>query len=228
MKNVVARFEVPLDDGLAAFAYDAVTKGNDARWRKLMGAEAGKALRREPTATPRVVSPAALMLRLRLGFGVGIKADVIAALIGAAGASMTVQSIASATRYYTRAVRRAAEELHSAGFIGTRATAPLSYSLDLEKWGPVLQFDPNDPPAWRSWVAIYSFVTALSSWSDRISDVSDVVVASEARDLISRHSVALDEAGVKEMPASRYPGAAFLEPFTEMLEGYADFVRSIV
>jgi len=86
------------------------------------------------------------MLRLRLGMGVGIKADVLSFLLGRVGGHATIQEIAQATHYYGRAVRRAVEELAAAGFVQSRSTAPASFRVDMSKWHYVLDFDPDDPP----------------------------------------------------------------------------------
>jgi len=168
------------------------------------------------------------MLRLRLGFGVGIKADVVSHLVGLAGGRSTAQQIASATAYYGRAVRRALEELVAAGFVEARPTAPASYRVDLAKWADVLAITTDDPPAWRPWASVYSFVAALDEWSRRPAPESEFVLASEARDLMAQHAEALESAGVRLPALSRHRGETYLEPFASSLKELAEFVDATV
>ena len=86
MKNIATSFDASIEPRLFEFAHIAVTKGNDMRWRKLAKATERTSSRNDPSATPRVTVPPALMLRMRLGFGVGIKADVLRSLLGAPAA----------------------------------------------------------------------------------------------------------------------------------------------
>ena len=182
---------------------------------------------RDRQATPVLEGDPPLMLRLRLGIGVGIKPDVIAYLIGVAGGRQPVLLIAKATAYHGRAVRRALEELAAAGFVEARPTAPISYRADVPKWGKLLAIDPDDPPAWRSWAAMYGFVAALMEWSQRLPAESDVVLASEARDIMSEYGVMLD--GAVRLPRmDQYRGEAFLEPFMDGLKACVEYLEAVV
>jgi len=216
------------EERISEFAWLAAAVGNDKRWQKLAVSEPPRVSRREPTATPMVNQPAALMFRLRLGMGVGIKADVLSFLLGRVGGHATIQEIAQATHYYGRAVRRAVEELAAAGFVQSRSTAPASFRVDKSKWHHVLDFDPDDPPEWRPWARVYGFVTAVSRWIKSELPESETVVASEARDLMTTHSEALESAGISRIPADRYPGAQLLNPFQDALEEYAQYLNAVV
>ncbi len=229
-KNIGRRFPPSVGEQLAEFALLAVADGGDIRWRSLGGdsSRAEPASRREPQANRVLEGGPALMLRLRLGFGVGIKADVVAHLVGLAGSGATVQQIAEATQYYGRAVRRAIEQLGAAGFIEARSTAPASYRADLRKWGELLAITADDPPAWRSWVSVYAFVAALDAWASRPAPESAFVLASEARDLAAEHAPALESAGVRLPALGMHRGEAYLEPFGKALKNLADFLDSAV
>ena len=229
VKNMVPRFRGAVRERLAAFARLAVTEGGDLRWRSVAGRSCrSKPLKqRDRQATPVLEGDPPLMLRLRLGIGVGIKPDVIAYLIGVAGGRQPVLLIAKATAYHGRAVRRALEELAAAGFVEARPTAPISYRADVPKWGKLLAIDPDDPPAWRSWAAMYGFVAALMEWSQRLPAESDVVLASEARDIMSEYGVMLD--GAVRLPRmDQYRGEAFLEPFMDGLKACVEYLEAVV
>ncbi len=229
-KNLARRFPASITDRLSEFAQLAVVHGADQRWRSIArDSPLTKSTdRREPEATPVLEGGAPLMLRLRLGFGVGIKADVVSQLVGLAGGRYTVQQVASATAYYGRAVRRALEELVAAGFVEARPTAPASYRVDLAKWADLLAITIDDPPAWRPWASVYSFVAALDAWSRRPAPQSEFVLASEARDLVAQHAEALESAGVGLPALSTHRGEAYLEPFRIALEELAEFVDTTV
>src|SRR3989442_11518816 len=106
-KNLAPLFPAGVREQLAEFARAAMI-GGDLRWRSVAGRAAGSKARtdRQRQATPVLEGGAPLMLRLRLGMGVGIKPDVIAYLIGVASGRQPVVLIARATAYYRRAVRR--------------------------------------------------------------------------------------------------------------------------
>ena len=73
--------------------------------------------RMKPLGSLPLMEGPALTLRLRAGFGINAKADVLALLLGLAGAPADLKLIAAATAYTERAVRTAAEEMALAGFI---------------------------------------------------------------------------------------------------------------
>jgi len=228
-KNILRTFDGGIDTQLAEFATIAVSQGNDGRWHALARTGlSGKSSRGEPAATPKLASSAALMLRLRLGLGVGIKADVLAYLVGIAGGNATIQQISGATCYYSRAVRRAVEELAAAGFIETLSTAPASYRASLEDWQRVMEIDVDDPPAWRPWAKVYAFVTEVSRWLEHSIPNSETVAASEARDISTKHQEVLDAAGVRQTRPEQYPGAAFLEHFARALAKCAEYLKAVV
>jgi hypothetical protein len=227
-KNLAALFPDAVRERLGEFARLAMRDGGDHRWRSVLGkgAQPRAVPGRAREGTPRTEGAAALMLRLRLGLGVGIKPDVLAYLIGHAGGALPVQLTARATSYYPRAVRRAMEELAAADFIQPRPTTPVSYRVDNRKWGPLLAFDANDPPAWRSWAQVYAFVVALDRWSPDLPSDS-FVLASEARDLVDIHGRALDP--VIPLPQlDKYRGVAYLEPFLAGLRATVEFLQEVV
>jgi hypothetical protein len=139
-----------------------------------------------------------------------------------------VQQIADEIHYYGRAVRRAVEELVAARFIEARSTAPASYQVDPGKWADLLGIDPDNPPAWRQWAGLYAFVAALVAWESRPLPDSAFVLASEARDLVSKHESTLESAGVRVSAMSLHRGEAYLEPFVSALGQLAQFLESVV
>ena len=104
IRNLARQFPVSVRDRLGEFAACALGEGRDFRWRPLArpsGRPAGrrrKALGREP----KVLAPPALLLRLRLGFGVAVKADLLAVLLGSPGGWLSVREIAAPRTIWCR------------------------------------------------------------------------------------------------------------------------------
>lgn len=229
-KNLARLFPAMVRDRLGEFARLAIQDGGDQRWRSLVGAARSMGPRdgrgRAKEGTPLVSGSAALMLRLRLGLGVGIKPDVLAYLIGIAGGANPVVLIARATVYQGRAVRRALEELEAAAFIESRRWTPVAYRVDNAKWAGLLDFEAKNPPAWREWAGLYAFVAALDEWS-RALPRSELVLASEARDLVAAHAEWLDRA-IRVPMLDKYRGVAYVGPFVKAIEACREFLEAVV
>jgi hypothetical protein len=229
-KNLVSEYPPALSAALGKFARSAVEQGGDHRWRSLGGRTAiGVPRPKDVGVSPIVATPPSLVLRLRLAFGVGIKADVLAHLLGMAGARRTVQQVARTTRYYPRAVRRALEELAAARFVLAAASAPISYYVDAEAWGGVLAW-PGGPPPWRPWADAFPVLARLSAWLDHpgTARASVYLLSSSARDLAEEHLDAFQQFGVALPSAEAFPGEAYWAPFTEAVRLWVGRLLDIV
>lgn len=223
-KNLVTEYPSGLAGALGRFARSAVRDGGDLRWRSIAGRTGMDAARKKDLgASPVVATPPALMLRLRLAFGVGIKADVLAYLLGMVGARRTVQEIAHATRYYPRAVRRALEELGAARVVLAAATAPISYHADADAWAAVLDLR-DGPPPWRPWADAFLLIAELLGWLEASlpPDASSYVQSSRSRDLAETHLDAFQQFGVSPPSSDAHPGEAYLEPFMETARAWVE------
>ena len=207
--NLAPQYPPDVRARLAWFARIAVADGKDARWRSLasgvthdVGDRGSSALTDTVRANkPRAIratlaDPAALLLRLRLGFGVGAKADVLAFLLGTEGAWASVRALMHATGYTTAAVRRAADDMAAARLIRVTRGSPTSYtqySADRGAWTPVLQL-ADAPPLWRSWHERFTFALAFLAWADaaRARPLSADAFGARARDLLERHRPAFE------------------------------------
>ncbi len=229
-KNLARLFPAEVAKRLGEFAALAMRDGGDQRWRSLVGSARTNGSRggraRVKEGTPVLAGGPALMLRLR-GLAVGIKPDVLAYLIGIAGGANPVVLIARATAYQGRAVRRALEELQAAGFIEARASwTPVAYRVDNAKWEGLLEFEAKHPPAWREWAGLFAFVAALDEWS-RALPQSELVLASEARDLIAKYGLGLDRA-IRVPMLDKYRGSGYVGPFVKAIEACREFTEAVV
>jgi hypothetical protein len=217
--HVAESFPAGVGEGIATFARAAADAG-DRRWRAHAAeAEADRAPRRKPIGAPRLAEAPALLLRLRAGFGVGARSDVLAFLLAQRGAEAPVSAIAGATGYSGSAVRAAAEEMVLAGFAKRVEAAPTAYCADHRAWAGVVQLrsmsssrGPDVPP-WRFWASVFAFLAEVEAWAAEAeaAEWSPYVASSRARDLVEDHARTLRTAKLR-LPDPREPGgAAFLE-----------------
>ncbi|HKJ93939.1 MAG TPA: hypothetical protein VJ957_12290, partial [Longimicrobiales bacterium] len=107
MRVIASMFPAGVGERLHLFARAAID-GGDKRWKALArGATVNTGARTKPLGELWLHEGPALTLKLRAGFGVNAKADVLAVLIGFAGGAADLKVIAAATAYTDRAVRTA-------------------------------------------------------------------------------------------------------------------------
>ncbi len=228
VKNLLREY---VHDGLrervGGFAQLALEQASDVRWRTLAKGRAHPAPRaKDVGAAPAFTEPAALLLRLRVGFGVGVKADALTFLLGCHGGKQTVKQIAAAMSYNVGSVRRAIEEMAAARLVRAWRTAPASYSAEVESWSDLLDLGDALPP-WRYWAAVFPLVVAVLEWgSDTHQGASPYVRSSTARDLVERHAAAFDLTGVSASDPGRYRGEEYLDAFSGCLENLADWMEA--
>jgi len=225
--TLAAAFPAGVNEGLEEFARAAATAGN-RRWRPHAGegADVVPPRRLPPVVAPRLAEAPALMLRLRAGFGVGTKADLLAFLLALRGGEAPVSAMAAATGYSGRALRTAAEEMVQAGFVVRVDAAPAAYCADHRAWAGPLLLRPAVPsrgpevPAWRFWARVFAFLADVIAWSHEAEAEgwSAYVASSRARDLVRDHAGPLRTAKLR-LPDPALPGGAgFLEDLERGME----------
>jgi hypothetical protein len=217
MTSLAETFPQATRDALGEFAAEA----GDRRWRAHAGppAEERPPVRGNPLGPVRLTAGPALLLRLRAGFGVGAKADLLAFLLGLRGAPASVSLTAAATSYSGRAMRTAAEEMALAGFIERMDTAPVTYVADHTAWAAVLRLiklnaqRTPEVPQWRYWSAVFAFLAEVDCWAREADEAgwSAYQASSRARDLVADHARAVQLAGLRLPDPQAGGGAAFLE-----------------
>jgi hypothetical protein len=194
MGNLADRYPKLTRARLHGFARIAWNEGKDHRWKKLAGGEAVDLTRRgnKPRAVRALaIEPAALIVRLRLAFGIGIKADLLAYLLGTEHEAWAdVSAITAATGYTVAAVRKAARDLTEARFIETMAGARAEYRAPRDGWRALLGV--THMPVWRNWNEPFAFVAALLDWATASAGrpLTPYVLESTGRDLLEAHPAA--------------------------------------
>jgi hypothetical protein len=154
---------------------------------------------------------------------VGIKADLLSALLGLEG-WWTVRAVTEATGYTSRAVRRAGQELARGGWIEASPASPAEYRARGERWLDLLELEAAAP--WRHWHAQLAFVLAVDDWlrSDAWREQELEAAERSARTLVDEHRAAFKWAEVPvPEPVSR-PGAEYIRSFESAV---LELVRSM-
>ena len=202
--NLRATYPPVVGRRLSALAEVRTLEAKDPRWKSLRTDEPESlGGRRDKTraVAPRLTSWATLMLQLRLGLGVGVKADVVSFLLGLNPRTpewASVAMIADALGYTPTAVRRAADDLAGARFI--RSLDPPDSAHAKQRmfsglagpWGTLLGHNAEQP-GWGYWPERHRFVIDALTWLDHVGSqgVGQYVLDVGARDLLTRHGVTL-------------------------------------
>lgn len=243
IKTMKELFMEDLTSGLAWFS----TQTGDARWSSLGGHEHGSEPAR-PGKGPKdlyLLGAPALMIRLRAGFGVGAKADLLAFLLGAStlrgqNFRATASAISKAIQFSPSAVRRATKDMCLAGMIRSSRGRTPTYSVDAQAWADLLCW--NDPyrrsvsvaegngspdlPRWRFWGYVYPLLAACAWWGRgaHADGAHPVVMASLARDITESFAHLEDWNDWPTVDARAAPGERFLDVFYAFVERLTTWV----
>jgi hypothetical protein len=180
---------------VGGFASLVLAAGKDPRWSRLATAgplwstRSGKV----GSPTPRLREPGSLLLRLRTGFGVDVRTDTLAYLIGRHGAWAGVREIAEDLCFAKYSVRLACAALSDAGLVVARSERPVTYYADPRRWSAAL--DLRVESVWRPWVSVYAFVLRLGKFltEPRLATASEPLAASLAREFVIEHAQVLTQ-----------------------------------
>jgi hypothetical protein len=233
-KNLAADYAGKANTQLSWFAGLAVALGKDSRWRSLAGHSvteretpfSSKQVNRQWKTRAKLADQAALLLRLRLGFGVGIKADLLGFLLTTSNAWTSVREACAATGYTVSAVRRAAEDMAAARLIHVSTELPVTYRARWEAWNEVLGF-PGALPPWRYWHPRFAFASAFLEWARAAAErpLTPYSVSVKLRELMERHRRAF--AGVRAWEEEAEP-LSELTFVNRVISGLAEWMEASV
>jgi hypothetical protein len=205
--NLQERFPAEARRLLSTIARERV-RAKDPRWKSLAGGTGtlGERSDKRRAVRPRYQSWATLMLQLRMGLGVGIKADALTFILALSRSGtewLSVAMIADGLGYTPAAVRRAADDLGQARFIHLLGTAEgeqvaqRMYSGNAPGWATLLGVSVNTP-GWGYWSERYLFVLdALDCLEGKNAKTPSAYVRDvKAREVLSRHGFALRKDGI--------------------------------
>lgn len=195
LKNLMSAYPASVQSQVAHLAQVGLDRGKDSRWKTLAltGAEHSSLLKsttrsgKMRAVRPSLIEPAALLLRLRQAFGVGIKADALGFLLGTEGVWATARVISVATGYTTTAVRRAADEMSAANVITSADDTATLYRADSKAWGALLKIPSM--PTWRSWHERFVFVATFVDWTRSTEErhLTRYALSVKGRELLEAH-----------------------------------------
>ena len=220
-KNVAKQFP-DMTEGVKALALVAWQEGKDARWKAVAAASRRSSKTRpsvkQRSAGPALNAPPALLLRLRAAFGVGVKADLLAFLLGQPF-RVTVSSATASLGYTVPAVFRALQDLRAAA-IAEAAEFPSAaeYWVDSGRWQALLGGDQGFA-RWGFWREILTYVCAAVTLEGRTGHrrSSEYAQATSLRELAMQHEGGLVRAGVIEREVPRGSSIAAWREFHNSL-----------
>ncbi|UCC71564.1 MAG: hypothetical protein JSV86_14400 [Gemmatimonadota bacterium] len=218
--NLLPAYPDATRGSLEEFASLAQEAGKDHRWKKYAQGVVKVQPHREKllASEPSLVEGSTLMLRLRSGIGVGIKADMLAFLIGCAGSSISAKMIADATHYTEPAVRRAADDMTTAQLVFSSQGTPAEYHVIRPAWKKLLAL--KEYPAWMYWHEVFALAAQFLIWEHETHTrtVSEYARQVRYRQFFSEHRTAF----------SRHGLAPDVQPRTGELIGPGEFEELLV
>ena len=228
VKNLQKRFPDLVNERLSEFAMMAETTGKDHRWRSLAGPDPGPAVRTYDLweSYPLAWQTPALVIRMRLGFGVGIVADILSFLISLKGDRASARTMANATEYSARSVRRTTDNMAASQLIERTGKKPSQYRVNIEKWSDLLGIK-QDLPRWRFWPKVYSLAATLiireeiGDWAGQ----SEYMLSSSLRDLVENHGEAFVLNQIEYPDPRQFPGEQYAPAFADSIANLAKWIR---
>ena len=230
-KTLAMRFPPELESRLGDFASYAA-EGGDRRWQSWASASESHTSRTKSFGPLHLKVGPALIVRLRAGFGVNAKADVLGILLGLHGKKATLKELAIGAAYTERMVRTATEEMEMAGFIFEIEGRPSSFYANMESWAPLLGTWPDSLteeapiPPWRPWSTVFAFLCELSAWASRASEEkwTPYVAGSRVRDLYEAHGPDLQRAGIRHTIPRTGGGENVLQDTQQVVKRIRDWI----
>lgn len=204
------------------------SRGGDPRWKPGTAEEIPVRPGKGPSEL-ELAGPATLLLRLRAGFGVSAKSDVLAFLLALDGEPAAPRGIARAVGYADKNVRVAARELVMGGFLEERDSYPVGYAsrpglarglVRLLSWDD----SAEAVPGWIHWGGVFAFLLSVASWGASDGPANRYVLSSQARDLFEAHRWVFKSADLRVPDPSRYPGERYLDAFSDTLDALSAWI----
>ena len=182
-----------------------------------------RVIRSGKSGEPDVKMPANFAFQLRHLFGPGSRSEVVRILLTFTGGPLDAARISDEAGF---AKRNISDTL--AGLVASRvAKARWSgnerhFIAYRSKWAVLLEIGPSDEfmPKFVSWVHLLPAFLEIIDWLDRVvvTEDSEYLISSRARDLIERIAPDLEMAGLDVLPRSPSYGAAYLPVFVDTVD----------
>jgi hypothetical protein len=231
VKNLLAGYSEVTKERIAEFAWRAKREGNDFRWENLAGNGPGPTPRSQLLLEgyPAIWEPSALLLQLRLAFGIGIVPDLLGFLLSLNGEWTSARRIAEATGFSVYAIRRTADNMTASHLLESTQAKPMEYRVRPDVWCKLLGID-GTPPPWRFWHQVYDFIANVIAETEIIetSDLSPYILGSRLRDIVEAHGDAFILNRIETPDPNRFPGEQYIHAFNTILSTLSTWIRESV
>ncbi len=180
-RNLAKLFPATIEADLRAVAVTAFERGKDFRWSPVIKSRTGSGAADDdsPASTRSGALPsgaarlpverdALLVLRFRMAFGVGARADALAFLLARGSTWSTVTEIAQATGYTPSAIRRALDRMAEADIVLVVDDGTTRYRCEAIPWATLLGLQATIEP-WCYWLQHFAFVASFVEWAESIA-----------------------------------------------------------
>lgn len=145
-------------------------------------------------------APISFAFRLRRLLGIGVRAEVVRALLTIRAPRVSSRVIAASAGFAQRNVREGLSQLDDAGVLTVVEIAnDRQYGINHEDWAALLGFEKTPLlPFHYDWIPAFRTLTAILRWLDQpgLDELSDYMRASQARTLLDTIAADLGYVGV--------------------------------
>jgi len=150
--------------------------------------------------SPDFAAPINLAFRLRRLLGIGVRAEVVRALVTLRLPRVSGHVLTRDAGFAARNVREGLAQLRDAGVVDSVTLADeRHYTTSPDRWAALLGCPADELPDHEDWIALLRSLVAISRWlrTPGLDDLSDYLRASQARSLIESVESDLRYAGVE-------------------------------
>lgn len=172
---------------------------------------------------PDLHTPAALAFRLRRLLGLGVRAELIGAMVTIDAARLSSGVLNASAGFARQNVREGLLQLTEAGVVvSTSIGAEQFFSVRRADWAQLLDLDEAELPSHREWIQILGPLRLLLRWlrDPDTEGLSEYMRASEARQLYERLAPHLRFAGIPTGNGTA-KGTAYWDEFVENVRAVA-------
>ena len=239
-RNIAKSFSNAVQAELRAAAVTAYERGKDFRWLPVIkgGGSATDVTDEAASMSAAHAAPpgvshsrlaverdALLILRFRMAFGVGARADALAYLLARDSNWSTVAEIAQATGYTPSAIRRALDRMAEAEIVLTVDDGTTRFRCDPAPWATLLGMQTGVAP-WRYWLQHFAFVATFVDWADGIATrkLTSYAITESLRGVARGLRPTDDRDGLRAWDHAFRDGS----PMTEMNDAIAGVARALL
>jgi DNA-binding transcriptional ArsR family regulator len=204
--------EVNQDSHDDFYEYASIINSNSpARWPLGKSTLPKKFRRSKKSALSDLGRPALIHLRLRSLFGVGARAEIIAALLARPGLDMSSADLARLNKYTKRNVADIMESLKIGGLVkATRTGNQVRYRLDRRQ--KLIDLIGSLPSAFPSWTPIFHLLHTILRVSSEFGSKKHEVAGVEAHQALNRMVPVLEQLDLA-VPAQQPNAALYWKSF---------------